>query len=107
MIQALYNLSWINATHENKKYRDGAKAIELAQKLSKITQYDQPLALDALAAAYAEAGNFDEAVLTAEKALELALIYGPQELALGLKKRLQLYQAGRPYRQKIPEKNES
>jgi tetratricopeptide (TPR) repeat protein len=107
MIQALYNLSWIDATHENEKYRDGAKAIELAEKLSKITQYNQPLALDALAAAYAEVGNFDEAVSTAEKALELALIYGPKELALGLKKRLKLYQAGWPYRQGFHKENES
>lgn len=101
MIQALYNLSWINATHENEKYRNGAKAIELAEKLSKITQYNQPLALDALAAAYAETGKFDAAVLTAEKGLELALHQGFKELALGLTRRLQLYQAKRPYRQSM------
>jgi len=101
MIQALYNLSWINATHENEKYRNGAKAIELAEKLSKITQYNQPLALDALAAAYAETGKFDAAVFTVEKGLELAKQQGSKELALGLKKRLQLYQAKRPYRQSM------
>ena len=101
MIQALYNLSWINATHKNEKYRNGAKAIELAEKLSKITQYNQPLAMDALAAAYAETGKFDSAVLTAEKGLELAKQQGPKELALGLKKRLELYQAKRPYRQSM------
>jgi len=42
--------------------------------------------------------------LTAQRALKLALVLGPQELALGLKKRLQLYQAERPYRQNM-EKN--
>jgi Tfp pilus assembly protein PilF len=99
MTQALYNLSWITATHKNQKFRNGIKAIELAEKLCKITQYNQPLALDALAAAYAEAGKFNAAVLTAQKALKLALLYGPKELVLGLKKRLQLYQGKRPYRQ--------
>jgi len=103
MTQALYNLSWITATHKNQKFRNGIKAIELAEKLCKITQYNQPLALDALAAAYAEAGKFDAAVLTAQNALKLALVYGLEELALGLKKRLQLYQAGRPYHQAKPE----
>jgi Flp pilus assembly protein TadD len=101
MIQALYNLLWINATHENEKYRNGVKAIELAEKLCKITQYNQPLALDALAAAYAETGKFDSAVLTAEKGLELAKQQGPKKLVLGLKKRLELYQAKRPYRQSM------
>ena len=98
MTEVLYNLSWTFATHKNKKYRNGKEAIKLAKKLCKITLNNQPLALDALAAAYAETGKFDSAVLTAQRALKLALMYGPQELALGLKKRLQLYTARRPYR---------
>jgi Flp pilus assembly protein TadD len=99
MTQALYNLSWISATYKDEKFRNGEEAIALAEKLCQITQYNKPLALDALAAAYAESGRFDAAVLTAQKGLKLALLYGPKELALGFKKRLQLYQAGRPYRQ--------
>jgi hypothetical protein len=65
------------------------------------------LALDALAAAYGETGKLDEAVLTTQKALKLALEYVPEELALGLKKRLQLYKDRRPYRQSLRKKNES
>jgi Flp pilus assembly protein TadD len=106
MTQVLYNLSWIKATHENEKNRNGEKAVKLAEKLCKITKYNQPLALDALAAAYAETKRFDAAVLTAKKALELALHHGPEELAIGLKKRLQLYQAELPYRQNLLKKNE-
>jgi len=100
--QALYNLSWILASHKDRKFRNGEEAVRLAQRLCKITQYQQPLALDALAAADAETGRFDEAVLTAEKALELALDNGPEELVQGLKKRLQLYGKRRPYRQTRP-----
>jgi tetratricopeptide (TPR) repeat protein len=104
--QTLFNLSWIYATSENKSFRNGIEAVNLADKLCKATDYRQPLALDALAAAYAETGNFDKAVGTAQKALRLALQLGPKELALGLEKRLKLYQLGRPYRQRLKQKNE-
>lgn len=107
MTQVLYNLSWILASHEDKRYRNGEEAVKLAEMLCKITRYKQPLALDALAGAYAETGRFDTAVLTAEKALRLTLLYGQQELSLIVKKRLQLYQAKLPYRQSFRGKNES
>ena len=99
MTAALYNLTWILACHEDEKYRNGQEAVRLAEKLCRIAQYKQPLALDVLAAAYAETGKFDEAVTTAKKALELALIQGANEPVSALKKRLQLYEKGRPYRQ--------
>ena len=100
MTQALYNLSWIFATHKDAEYRNGKAALDLAQNLCKITRYTQALAFDSLAAAYAELGNFDDAVSTAQKGLKLALSQGPEELVLGLKKRLQLYKQGFPYRQR-------
>jgi tetratricopeptide (TPR) repeat protein len=99
MAQALYNLIWILASCEDERFRNGEGAVRLAEKLCKITQYNQPLALDVLAAAYAETGKFDEAVTISKKALELALKQGPKELVLELKKRLQLYQAEHPYRE--------
>jgi protein O-mannosyl-transferase len=99
MTEALYNLSWILACYEDGKYRDGEEAVRLAEQLCKITQNNQPLALDALAAAYAETGRFDDAVSTAKKAFSLALVNGPEELTDGLKKRLKLYQNKMPYRQ--------
>lgn len=107
MPEALYNLSWILATHEEEKYRNGEKAIKFAKNLCKITMYTQPLAFDALAAAYAETGNFDDAVQTAQKGLQLALLKGPDELVSGLKERLQLYKARKPYRQHPKRKNAS
>jgi len=99
MPEALYNLSWILACHVDEKYRNGTEAVQLAETLCKITKYEQPLAFDALAAAYAETGRFEEAVLAAQKGLKLALLYGPEELAPNLKKRLRLFQAGHPYRE--------
>lgn len=105
--QTLYNLSWIYATSKSRKYRNGKKAVKLAEKLCVLTGYQQPLALDALAAAYAETGKFDKATVTAQKAFKLALQIGPKELAIGLKKRLELYQTEQPYRQSLKRKNES
>jgi tetratricopeptide (TPR) repeat protein len=99
--QILFNLSWIYATSGNRKYRNGKKAVNLSEKLCTLTAYQQPLALDALAAAYAENGNFTKAVDTAQKALGLAMQLGPKELILGLKDRLKLYKAGQPYRQNL------
>jgi len=107
MTQALYRLSWILSTYEDEEYRNGGKAVNLSEKLCKITGNGQPLTLDALAAAYAETGRFDDAVLTAKKGLELSLLSGPEELVLGLKKRLQLYQMKRAYRQSLRKNNES
>ena len=107
MPQVLYNLSWLLASHKDGRYRNGKEAVDLAEKLCKITQNRQPLALDALAAAYAETGKFDIAVLTAQKGLDLAKQQGPKELALELKERFELYKKGHPYRQHLNNKNES
>jgi Flp pilus assembly protein TadD len=99
--QTLFNLSWIYATSEDRNYRNGKKAVHLASILCRLTDNKQPLALDVLAAAYAENGNFTKAVDTAQKALGLAMQLGPKELILGLKDRLKLYKAGQPYRQNL------
>ena len=63
-------LAWILATSPDAGYRDGVKAVELAQKAVAI----QPQYYgfwDTLASAYAEAGNFKDAIATQEKAIAL------------------------------------
>jgi hypothetical protein len=50
-----------------------------------------------LAAAYAEAGRFPEAVATAEKAEQLAITAGSRKLAEKSRQLLELYRAGKPY----------
>jgi len=100
MPAALYNLSWIGATSEDDKFRNCKEAVKLAERLCKLQNYSQPLSLDALAAAYAEAGELDKAVKIARQGLNMALTQGPEELVCSLTKRLRLYQSGLPYRQK-------
>jgi tetratricopeptide (TPR) repeat protein len=94
----LAGLAWVMATTSNPKFRNGPKAVELAKMANQMTYYKQPELLDALAAAYAEAGNFSDALCVAEQAVELARADGRTDLAREIQQRLALYQQGRPYR---------
>jgi hypothetical protein len=78
---ALNNLAWIRAANADPKFRDGGEAVRLAERACRVTRYRQPMLMGTLAAAYAEAGRFDEAVAAAEKARVLALATGQKELA--------------------------
>jgi tetratricopeptide (TPR) repeat protein len=83
------------ATHREAKFRNGAQAVQLAEEVSQATENKEPEFLDTLAAAYAEAGRFPEAVAAAEMALKLAT----EDLARGVRTRLMLYQKGQAYRE--------
>ena len=56
-----------------------------------------PTALDTLAAAYAAAGRFEDAIKTAQKGLEVATTLNEAEVAAGIRARLRLYEARRSY----------
>ncbi|MGD0651504.1 MAG: tetratricopeptide repeat protein [Verrucomicrobiia bacterium] len=99
---ALSKLAWILATDGNTSVRSAGEAVQLAERLCAVTGSQQADALDVLAAAYAEAGRFSDAIRVAQQAVELARAAGQQELARQLQERLQLYQAGRPFREKSP-----
>ena len=73
---ALNNLAWVLATSPDDELRNGAEAVRLAERACELTHYGQPLFIGTLAAAYAEAGRFPEAVTTAEKAEQLATAAG-------------------------------
>jgi hypothetical protein len=62
-----------------------------------LTHYHEPLFIGTLAAAYAEAGRFSEAVTTAEKAEQLAAAAGLEDLAGKNRQLLELYRAKKPY----------
>jgi spermidine synthase len=77
--------------------RDGGRAVTLAERAALLSHHSDPLILDVLAAAYAEAGRFGDAVATAEAALDLARRSDRSELAEQLMERLRLYRAGLPF----------
>jgi len=66
------NLAWLRATCPDEKYRDGNAAVEAAKQACELSDWKNPDWLDSLAAAYAEAGEFEEAVKTQTSAIELA-----------------------------------
>jgi tetratricopeptide (TPR) repeat protein len=98
MVEALENLAWILATHPSEALRNGAEAVRLAERACKLSQYREPVSLVTLAAAYAEAGRFGDAVKTAEKARDLAAAAGLKDVAAKNSERLELYRAGKPCR---------
>jgi tetratricopeptide (TPR) repeat protein len=95
--EAQKNLAWVLATCPQASLRNGNKAVELAQRANQLTGDGNPIVLGTLAAAYAEAGRFPEAVATAQRALQLAETQSNTALADGLRSQLKLYQAGLPF----------
>ena len=98
-VPALNRLAWLLATHRDDSVRHGADALRLATRACQLTANNDPLSLNALAAAYAETGQFDQAVATAQRALDLATASGKTPLAEILQKLVELYKAKTPYRE--------
>ena len=98
----LNNLAWVLATHPDASARNGAKAVELAQRAEQLSGGHNPSVLDTLAAAYAEAGRFPEATAAAQRALALAATQTNRAQVVVLQTRVRLYRAGCPFRDTGP-----
>jgi tetratricopeptide (TPR) repeat protein len=97
--EAQNNLAWLLATAPNASLRSGVKAIELAQRANQLSGGQDATILGTLAAAYAEAGRFPEAVRTAQKALQLAASKTNATLMVDrLQAQIKFYQADSPFR---------
>lgn len=98
--QVLNNYAWTLATSPFDGIRDGARAVELAEKAAELTEFNAPHILSTLAAAHAEAGDFDQAVRFAEQAVTKA-----QEMELldqydgQLEAEVQAYKDKQPWRE--------
>jgi Flp pilus assembly protein TadD len=93
------NLAWLRATCPETSLRNGAEAVELAQQANRLSGGQRADILDTLAAAYAEAGWFPEALAAEHKALERAQQRNDPASAEAMQARLALYKTARPYRQ--------
>ena len=92
------NLAWLLATLPPAEGGDPVRAVTLAEQACQLTNNRMPPYLDTLAAAYAAAGRFDDAVATAQKAIDLANSAGLPQVVKQIESRLQLYRRGQPYR---------
>jgi hypothetical protein len=94
---ALNNLAWIRAAHAQARFRDGPEAVRLARRACELTAYKESMPMQTLALALAEAGRFDDAVVMAEKARQLALAKGQRELAERALNLRQIFAGRQPY----------
>ena len=92
---AYRKLAWVFGASPNADFRNGSKAVEYAKHACEISAWKDCYNLDALAAAYAEQGDFEEAIKWQEKAIELTT--NEEEKAV-LRTRIELYKEGKPYR---------
>ena len=88
------NIAWNLATTPNPEVRDGKRALALARKSCDLSDWKDSDAIDTIAAAYAEVGDFKSAVEFENKALALE----ESDQAAEKRARLKLYEDHQPYR---------
>lgn len=91
---AYRNGAWLLATCPDERFRDAQNALEGAQQALACGYGERHVALDTLAAAQANAGQFELAIRT----LKQAIAEAPPEAAASYGHRLARYQAGLPFR---------
>jgi tetratricopeptide (TPR) repeat protein len=94
---AYNNLALLLATKPGIKDRRTNEAIRLASWACELTNYKDPAFLGTLAATYASAGRFPEAVDTAEKAIKLADAAGQTQVVDVIRRHLSFYEQGKPF----------
>lgn len=93
------NLAWLLATTRDDKLRNGDEAVDWAKKVCEAVEYKQMEFLDTLAAAYAETGNFDEAIKLSKKFLDHAEAAGNAQAVQMAQSRVKLFESKQPYRE--------
>jgi tetratricopeptide (TPR) repeat protein/membrane protease YdiL (CAAX protease family) len=99
--QAVNDLSWQLSTSTHAEVRDGKRALALANHACELSGWAQATFIDTLAAAYAEQGDFNEAVIWQQRAIDLA---GQSDASLKreLENHLARYLDRQPYREELP-----
>jgi tetratricopeptide (TPR) repeat protein len=92
-----YAMARLLATSSVADIRDGETAIALARKACEAGSIEEFRCLDTLAAAFAEAGRFEDAAETARKAVAAARQQGKAAAARAIAARARLYEDRKPY----------
>lgn len=90
------NKAWLLATCPDDTLRDGQLAVKHATKACELSDWNRAMFLDTLAAAYAEAGDFESAVKWQQEAIRL------DDGTEGFQERLRMFEAGDVYREGVP-----
>jgi len=98
---ALVHIAQILATSPDPSVRNGTKAVDLAEQIDRLSGGGNPVMAGTLAAAYAEAGRFPEAITTAQRAVRLAKSQDNPAQVAALEAQLKLYQDGSPLRDTV------
>ena len=93
---ALNNYSWFLSTTAQDAYRDGKKALDLGLKAAQASNYEKAYILSTLAAAYAETGDFENAMKYIQKAIE---INKDESIAQSIKNEMESYKQNKPIRE--------
>jgi tetratricopeptide (TPR) repeat protein len=94
-----FEAAWLLGTSDAEHGGNAEMAVTLAKEACQLTHNQDAHCLDALGAAYASAGRFDAALKAAEAAAALAGAHGQTRVVEEIRARMELYRAGRPYRQ--------
>jgi tetratricopeptide (TPR) repeat protein len=98
----LFNeVAWILATASDTAVRNGSEAVRLSERACVLTKYTRPRFLITLAAAYAEAGRFPDAIATAREAALVGRANGAAEVSDLSEDLLTRFRANQPYRQEL------
>ncbi|MHB1561664.1 MAG: hypothetical protein ACYC61_29800 [Isosphaeraceae bacterium] len=92
--EAFNDLAMILGGCPEAAYRDGKAAVAAATRACELTSWNQPVYLDTLAVACAEAGDFDAAVRWQQKAIDLLVDDRQKD---DYRARLRLYRDHQPY----------
>ena len=87
-----------NAAGPDDSLRNNEKAVTLATKANQLSKQSNPIFTRTLAAAYAQAGQFEKAIQTARRAADLADAQGEHDLAVQIREDVDLYQRRTPLR---------
>jgi len=97
-ILPLNNLAWVMSTGPDDSLRNNEIAVQLAKKANQLSDENNAVFMRTLAAAYAQAGQFEKAIETARRALELAQRQREHELARQIMEDVDLYRRRMPLR---------
>jgi Flp pilus assembly protein TadD len=96
-LDALNNVAWMRATHAEARHRNGEEAVRLAERARAKSPTPEAVLYSTLAAAYAEAGRFPEAVNAGERAVALARTAHAVQDIERYEEQLRSYRAGKPF----------